>query len=358
MEKRKNIYLQKFNQKFVKHPFFGYIVLALILILVTVLSGKGVSLGGIILPYTKLSSFYTSFVWYIAALGFALLLGFSGLASLGTAAFVGLGAYITYEGFKRGIPFIGSFAIVLALSIALGLIVGFISLRVEGMFLAIITLGIAELIIKLSTTIWSTGSLALDPNQLRFFGKEIARNDYRIAILIVIIMLILMMLTHNLMNSPVGRGMLAMKNSPSAASAMGVNILKYKIIAFVFATVFAMLTGTLYMLFNRQVESIYWGLDKSLLLLAAVVVGGSKSIWGILIGTVFMFSFDSLLKLSETLRAIAWLPPILSGIILILVVTQYPLGLSGLRYDIKKLYYKIKRKIQIKRGVIEDEKDK
>lgn len=349
MEKKKNIYFTNFKNKYIKHPFFSFFNLSLALIIILFISNLGIP-G---FEYVSLTSYYNSLIWYISVLGFAILLGFSGLASLGTASFVGISAYLTATMMEKNIPFIVVLGILIILGVVLGVIVGFISLRVEGLFLAIVTLGVAEVIIKIIESIWGTAAVT-KIGQLKILGQYMDLNDWRVAIIVIFVMLIIMMLTYNIMNSPTGRAMLSMKNSQSAASAMGINILKYKITAFSISSVFAMITGSLFMLFNQNTEPNQWGLNISLLLLAAVVIGGSRSIFGILIGTLFMFSFQSLLQLSPVLKQVSWLPTFISGLLLILVVTFYPQGIVGLKYDIKKLYYKIKKKIK-ERKVIKDE---
>lgn len=351
MEKKTNIYLTNFKNKYIKHPFFSFFDLSIILVVIVLISQLGIS-G---FEYVRLTPYYNSLIWYISVLGFAILLGFSGLASLGTASFVGLSAYLTASMMSRNIPFIVALGILIIVGVVLGVIVGFISLRVEGLFLAIVTLGVAEVIIKVIESVWGTAAIT-KIGQLKLLGQYMDMNDWRIAIVIVIVMLGIMMLTYNIMNSPTGRAMLSMKNSQSAASAMGINILKYKITAFSISSVFAMITGCLFMLFNQNIEPKQWGLNMSLLLLAAVVIGGSRSIFGILIGTLFMFSFQNLLELSSILKKVSWLPTFISGFLLILVVTFYPQGIVGLKYDIKKLYIKIKKKIQERKVIGNEQK--
>lgn len=120
-------HLKKNVKPIVKHPFFAFIVFGLVLILLQILSWtagfpKSSAMSGIA----------TVLIYSIVGFGFTYLLGYAGLASLGTAGFTGLGAYIVgYFLRETGVPYIVSILVVLAVSIILGVAVGFISLRIE-----------------------------------------------------------------------------------------------------------------------------------------------------------------------------------------------------------------------------------
>lgn len=121
-------HLKKNVKPIVKHPFFAFIVFGLALILLQILSWtagfpKSSAMSGIA----------TVLIYSIVGFGFTYLLGYAGLASLGTAGFTGLGAYIVgYFLRETGVPYIVTILVVLAVSIILGVAVGFISLRIEG----------------------------------------------------------------------------------------------------------------------------------------------------------------------------------------------------------------------------------
>ena len=102
-------------------------------------------------------------IYAIIAIGFCLLLGYSGLASLGTAGFIGLGAYSAfYVVQEMGMPYIAALVVTLAVSIGIGVVVGFISLRIEGIYLAILTLGLAEIIRNLLMALKSTIQIEIE----------------------------------------------------------------------------------------------------------------------------------------------------------------------------------------------------
>lgn len=214
-------HLKKNVKPIVKHPFFAFIVFGLVLILLQILSWtagfpKSSAMSGIA----------TVLIYSIVGFGFTYLLGYAGLASLGTAGFTGLGAYIVgYFLRETGVPYIVSILVVLAVSIILGVAVGFISLRIEGIFLAIVTLGLSEILYQIFTN-WidftggPNGSSASIPIFQKWLGLSTTTSKRAMFIVLVVVVVFLMIITFNLCKSSTGRAMLAMKNSTSAAQAM------------------------------------------------------------------------------------------------------------------------------------------
>lgn len=333
--------------KYSKHPFFPILIFGFLLLLLQIVGQTG-------LVQPSMISFTTTvLIRYIAALGFLLLLGYTGLASLGTAGFIGFGAYLMgylYQDIGMSSEII--FIIGLLAALLIGLVVGIISLRIEGMYLAIVTLGISEIFriffLQHPSFGQSNGMLI---NGISFLGiksslSQVYNNMYFVVVVILVLVMIWII---NIINSPTGRAMLSIKNSTSAAQAMGVSLLKYRVLSFVIASFLAVLAGLLHML---RVNSSYpgnWGLDLSLNILAAVVIGGTKSIWGVLLGAFVIFGLKDLVfihipffnKFSNAYLMV-------NGALIILVVMFYPGGIIRLFSDLKrlilKLYHFIKKK--------------
>jgi branched-chain amino acid transport system permease protein len=298
-------------------------------------------------------------IYSIIALGFYILLGFSGLASLGTAGFVGLGTYITGYLLKNTqIPFGIVLLIVISVGIILGVVVGFISLRIEGMYLAIITLGLSEILVQLfknldtitggvnGFSIYSTDIFLLNWSPFPF---EIDRtSSYYV---IVILFIGILFLSKNLTKSPTGRAMLAMKNSESAAQSFGVSILRYRLLAFVIATVFAMIAGFLYMIYFRFTLPTNWNLGLSLNILAVVVIGGTKSIWGLLMGAFLIFGLNDIMLVKiDFFAENPTIVVLINGLLMVLVVMFYPGGISQLILEItNKIKYRKRGKLNVKK---------
>jgi len=314
-----------------KHPYFGFVLFGLVLIAFRLLS-----LGGLI-PNSLMKPLVLTMIYAIVALGFSLLLGYGGLASLGTAGFVGLGSYVIghFSG-TLGYPFLATLAISLVGAVVLGAIVGFISLRIEGMYLAIITLGLSEILKEVfkSFNAFTNGVNGLGFRNFALFGLPV--SDFAVDLIVIVVFILLIVGTLNIIKSPTGRALLAMKNSDSAAQSMGIGLMKYRLLAFVLATIYAVIGGMLYMADQKFSIPTTWTLDFSLNILAAVVVGGAQSITGILLGTFMIFGLNmTVLNNIPFFLAYPDATWILNGVLIILVTMFYPGGLIRLLLTVK-----------------------
>ena len=322
-------------QKIIRHPFFGFILFGLIMILIQILQRMG------IVQYSFAKALGQTAIYAIAALGFSFLLGYAGLASLGTAGFAGLGAYITgfFLNTYTALPYYSVLLIVLLVSIILGICVGFISLRIEGIFLAIVTLGLSEVLgqVFLNADFTGgpnglrTGYIRLLPNLI-----NVRTNISMLYYIVTVILVLLILLTFNLISSPTGRAMLAMKNSTSAAQAMGISLLKYRLLAFILATAYASIAGSLHMIYGQYTDPVQWTIMFSLNVLAACLVGGAKSIWGVLIGALIIFGLTPLFFQDILfLRNNSWIMSVISGALIILVVMFFQGGIIQLMANLR-----------------------
>jgi branched-chain amino acid transport system permease protein len=305
-----------------------------------------------LMDYSTLSTISLMIVYTVVALGLNLLLGFSGLISLGTAGFVGFGAYgIVYFSNTLGVSFILATLITLVIAGLIGALIGLFSLKVEGIYLAIATLFVGEIFQQIfkQVTWFSGGFSGQDFHYPQFnllFGTyAIDRNTTYV--LLVILMILTMIIIYNIVNSSTGRALMAMSRSQHAAQAMGVSLIKYRLIAFITATIFATLGGVMYVSFVTQVGPTPWNLNLSLLIIAMVVVGGLKSIFGTFIGAFVIYGLPNL-WLKDLFDRLPGFSYIFSGVLIIVVIMFYPYGAVYVWNDMKKLYYKIKLRRQKK----------
>lgn len=326
-------------KKFIKNPLGQYVLLGIALLVVNNLSQTG------IIPKSLSTAVASVIIYAIIAIGFCLLMGYSGLASLGTAGFAGIGVYCAYYGFQElGFNFISSLLLAIVVAVIIGLIVGFISLRIEGMYLAILTLGLAEILFEVFLNLKQMPMIS--SRNMTLFGEKMDITDKYT--LITIIFVLLLWLTNNLINSPTGRAMLTMKNSTSAAQAMGISLMKYRLMAFIISTVYAAIGGVLYIMLTTAVStssSTFLSLTMSLNILGAVVVGGARSLWGTSIGVLLIFGIQSIFLINvpffvEHPEFMGFV----SGILLVLVVMFYPGGLYQLFYEAKGKVKKVRAK--------------
>ena len=282
---------------------------------------------------STLSTLGFTLIFAIVAMGLNLLLGYSGLISLGTAGFMGLGAYLAC--LRPGRPRPGVLARVAGSArdpdVASALLVGVVSLRVRSIYLAIATLFISEILLKtFEQAEWFTHGTA--GKQSRYPVILGVQADRAIVFgVIVAVLVLVMMLTHNIVHGQLGRALHAMRASEVAAQAMGVNVLKYKLFAFAVATMYAGLAGALYLFFLKSSYPSTWNLFLSLNVIAMVVVGGLRSIYGTVAGAFVIFAVPELvLKQLPVIGDVAGLPYIFSGVLIIVVIMFFPQGMKGL----------------------------
>lgn len=326
---------------FVKSQYGKYIIFGIILGLAPTMQQLG------ILQSSTIIVLGTVMFYAIVGIGLNVLLGYSGLISLGTAGFMGLGAYISaFLTSDLGLPFLLSMVISVTIPLVIGLIIGLISLRIEGYYLAIATLGVAEIFrqVFVEFEIVTGGFSGKNASYPTLFGF-LELNRQHTYLLITLVLVLILILTHNFIHSRTGRALLTMRGSEAAAQAMGINILRYKLIAFGVATLYAGIGGVLYVHFIRFAYPSGWNLTLSLQILAVIVIGGMRTISGPIVGAFIVFGVPELiLKQLPVIGNIDGLAYIFTGILIIIVILFYPQGLMEVGKDLKKIWLKKKVK--------------
>jgi branched-chain amino acid transport system permease protein len=230
------------------------------------------------------------FIYGLCGLSLMVLAGYTGLVSLGHAAFLGIGAYAhVYFAHDLGLPWIVSVALAATVTAAAGVLVGLPALRMTGVYLTIATLAFA-LIIQEVFTRWEhvTGGLKGKPvDKPVLFGVPFA-GDLPFYFLCLGMLLGGLWLTRNLLRAPTGRAWMAIRDSEIAAQSMGVNLAVYKTMAFGYS---AALIGVAGALFAHKIGFLapdIFSVLLSIQLLLMVVVGGLGSLHGAVYGAVFV----------------------------------------------------------------------
>ena len=228
----------------------------------------------------------------LVSLGLVLLTGVGGLTSFGQAAFVGIGAYATavYTTRYGGSPWVG-LLIGLALTGALALFIGAITLRLSGHYLPLGTIawGIA-LYFLFGNIEWLgkyDGISGIEP--LDFLGISLA-SGRRMFYMIWGLLLLAILATSNLLDSRPGRAIRALKSGATMAESFGVNTAGYKVIIFVYAALLASLSGWLFAHMQRAVSPNPFGLLQGISYLFMAVVGGAGYVWGALMGSAVILT--------------------------------------------------------------------
>lgn len=330
------------NKKLLKNPYIQFVLFGVVLSLLPLFVIFGV------LPSSYITLIGGVIIYSISALGLNLLLGYSGLISLGTAGFMGTAAYISaYFTVNLHMPFEIALLAGLIVPLIIGVLVGLVSLRIEGLYLAIATLCVSEILRKTFEelsflTNGFSGKTASYPRLLGFINLT-RDTSY---VLLVVFLVLVMILIYNLVNGQLGRALNAMRGSEAAAQAMGVFLLKYRLIAFALATGLASLSGVLYVHFIRFTYPTTWTMGMSLNILAAIIIGGVRNIYGTILGCFIVFAVpDLFLKQIPYFGTMNGFAYIFNGVLIILVIMFYPHGLIYIGNDIKRLFNKKKGKV-------------
>jgi ABC-type branched-subunit amino acid transport system ATPase component/ABC-type branched-subunit amino acid transport system permease subunit len=244
-------------------------------------------------------------LYSIVALGLVVLTGIAGQTSFGQAAFVGIGAYVTaYFSTQTGSPPWLNLAFGLALTAVVALFLGFITLRMRGHYLPLATIawGISLYFLfgNLEFLGGHTGMTGIPALSIAGFDL---RDERRFFYLIWAIAMGALWVTHNLLDSRIGRAIRALRGDSSMAHACGVDTARLKIVVFVYAALLACVSGWLYAHLQRFVNPTPFGLNQGIEYLFMAVVGGAGSVWGAVIGAALITMLKAQLQ--------DWLPALL-----------------------------------------------
>jgi branched-chain amino acid transport system permease protein len=266
-------------------------------------------------------------IYCLITIGLSILMGYAGQISIGHAAFFGIGAYISaILTVRYGLNPWACMCIGMAVTAAVALLVGAPSLKLKGHYLAMATLafGIIIFIIFNEETEWTGGPDGMPgiPG-LSLFGFEFNSVE-RYYYLVWGFVLAAFIFTINVIQSGTGRALRAIHVSEPAASAMGVDISRFKIMVFVYSAILASLAGSLYAHYLNFINPSTFDLFFSIKLLIMIALGGMHSIWGAIIGAgLITFLSYEWLHYFEEFEVIVY------GAILLLVTIFLPHGLVG-----------------------------
>lgn len=266
-------------------------------------------------------------IYSIAGLGVGLLLGQCGIVNLAQAFFYGIGAYSSaYLTVNLGLsPYLGILTGI-ALSGAIALVIGWPILRLTGFFLALATLAVGLIgSILFYEWDWLTGgTLGIGGlPRLNILGWE-ANTPFRYYFLVWIIVLILLRLSQNVAEGRPGLAMRAMRDAAPAAASLAVDMQMLKTKMFVFSAVLGSLAGSLFAHYATYVSVQSFTVERSIIFLLIPVLAGATSVWGVVIGALFVAI------LPELLSGLGDAHQLLFGLALVLVVTLLPQGIVGL----------------------------
>lgn len=282
-------------------------------------------------------------IWAIAGMGLMVLVGQSGQASLGHAAFLAIGCYANVLLQERlGLPFLLSFPLAGLIAGFAGVLLAIPTARLHGIYLAIATLAIAILtddIIVLAEPL-TGGVTGLITPTISIFGLEIDRyvTPDRFYWLVLLVVVLTVLIYRNLLRAPLGRAFAAVRDSEVSAQAMGVNVARTKATAFGISTAITGLAGALMGHFAGVFNNETFSIIISIQLLLMIVIGGLGSIHGAFFGAIVVALLPQAIALARDFvggllgsgsMAIPGLESAVFGVILILFILFEPSGIYG-----------------------------
>ncbi len=225
----------------------------------------------------------------MVAIGLNILVGYTGQISLGHAGFFAIGAYsCVLLMLKLGCPFVLALPAAGFVAAGFGFLLGLPSLRLEGPYLAIATLGFGMAVTQIiSHSEFTGGHMGLEAPRMSF-GPWVAESTDSQYAIIMIITVVMTVAAVNLMKTRAGRAFVAIRDSEIAAEAMGVNLSWYKTLAFALSAFYTGIAGGLYAFALEHVSAGSFTLILSITFLAMVIVGGLASIKGAILGAALL----------------------------------------------------------------------
>jgi len=287
-------------------------------------------------------------MYFIALLGLAILTGYSGQISLGHGAFMAIGGYTTailsVDGvYGHDLRIVWTIPIAGVVAGLAGLLVGIPALRLSGLYLALITFGIAvsfpQLPKKWDHFLGGTTGKVLDDALTVPFGLETSTNNW-LYYLTWGIALVLLAVAWALLRGKPGRALQAIRDSEVAAASSGVNLARYKTFAFGISAFYAGVAGSLYAISKAYMNPDIFPIVLSLYLVAALAVGGLGSLVGLIAGAALIYVLqnraDDVTRWLNHLPALdldpkqPGMPSVVFGVVLVLVMLVLPTGAGGL----------------------------
>ena len=298
-----------------------------------------VAVALVLLPFLvknyRVFQFNLVLVYAIAVLGLNMLTGYNGQISLGHGAFYAIGGYAAAVLMERaGLPYGATLPVAALLCFVLGFLMGFPALRLGGHYLALATLALAlavpQLLKHKAIEGWTGGVQGIvltkpePPFTLRLFGQSLNADRWLYFVTLAVGAL-MFLLAWNLLRGRVGRALIAIRDHPIAAAAMGINLPLYKSLTFGVSAAFTGVAGALGAVVVAFVSPDSYGSFLSITILVGVVIGGLASIPGAIFGAIFIQYVPNLAD--EISKSAPWA---IYGIFLIVFMYLMPGGVMGI----------------------------
>ena len=272
----------------------------------------GLALAGLVaLPYVWGNPYYIHLmvvigIYAILLLGLDIVVGYVGEVSLGHAALFGIGSYTAgVLNFQLGVPFLLAIPASIAVTALFGAILALPALRVNGPYLAMVTLAFGTIIQILinEMTFLTNGPMGLSLRKPVFFGHQLNGTDFYYVVLVALVLTIVVV--NRILKSYLGRAFEALRDSPVASDCMAVSVYRYKVYAFVISAALAGLAGSLYTYSEEYISPNTYNFELTILFLLAVIMGGRKTRSGAILGSIIIVMLPNWLSDIDLFRHIA-----------------------------------------------------
>jgi len=279
-------------------------------------------------------------VYLMATFGLNLTVGYAGQMSLGQAAFFGIGAYIAALALKAGWPFLVVLPVAAVACFCVGLALGFPALRVQHHYLAFATLGFNVLVFlimrneeKITGGTFGISGIPRPTILGVSTNGHVAFFYFTLASLVVLALVLWWLL-----RSPWGRAFAALRDNPIRAESLGVNITAYTLLAFAIGAACAGIGGVYYASHVEFIEPGPFHFSTSLMMLLAVIVGGSGRFFGPVLGTIIIILLPEVLR-SSNLEALKFMQKwylVFFGVAVVALMVWLPGGILSIADRFRK----------------------
>jgi branched-chain amino acid transport system permease protein len=281
----------------IRQDRIAMVVILAVAFVVIPLAASPYLFSAILIPFLILS---------LAALGLNILTGYAGQLSLGSAAFMAVGAFASYNFVLRvpGIPLLVAFACGGLSAAAVGILFGLPSLRIRGFYLAVATLAAQFFILWCLTKIgWftnysSSGVITAQPMQILGYTFATPQAKY---LLVLVIVAVMALAAKNMTRCNVGRQWMAVRDMDVAAEVIGIRLMRAKLLAFAVSSFYCGVAGALFAYaYLGTVEPEAYNLDLSFRILFMIIIGGVGTVLGAFLGSAFITLLPIVLSTTVT----------------------------------------------------------
>jgi branched-chain amino acid transport system permease protein len=259
-------------------------------------------------------------------LGLDVLMGYAGQVSLGQGGFMAIGGYTAaILSTTYGWPPLAGVGAGMLLSMLVALALALVSIRLHGLYLALATLAFALLVDSLTVGLIDVtgGPSGLTGIPSFAIGSYVFSTPLSMYYLVVSIAIALVIMLAGAIRSGFGRALQAVRSDQMAAAGLGINVTGYKVVAFAISALLAALSGSLYAFFFHYLSPEMVGTQRSLDMVAMLVIGGEGTLVGSLLGTMLLTLLPTIFQPLAMYKTFA------EGLLLVLVFLYLPQGLFG-----------------------------